>query len=49
MIAPVFIGAPMCRAFAPNSPVDQIEVNLKGGQVGDETYFGALQKGRMTI
>jgi 3-oxoisoapionate kinase len=49
MIAPVFIGAPMCRAFAPNSPVDQIEVNLKGGQVGDETYFGALQKVRKTI
>ncbi len=49
MIAPVFTGAPMCLAFAPNSPVNQIEVNLKGGQVGDETYFGALQKGRITI
>lgn len=49
MIAPVFMGAPMCRAFAPNSPVDTIEVNLKGGQVGDETYFGALQKGRKSI
>jgi uncharacterized protein YgbK (DUF1537 family) len=47
MIAPVFPGAPMCRAFAPGFPVDQIEVNLKGGQVGDETYFGALQKGRI--
>ncbi|MEN3322352.1 four-carbon acid sugar kinase family protein [Mariniflexile soesokkakense] len=49
MIAPVFIGAPMCRAFAPNSPINNIEVNLKGGQVGDETYFVALQKGRKTI
>lgn len=47
MIAPIFIGAPMCRAFAPNSPVNNIEVNLKGGQVGDETYFGALQKGKI--
>ncbi|MFG6685988.1 four-carbon acid sugar kinase family protein [Mariniflexile sp. HNIBRBA6329] len=49
MIAPVFIGAPMCRAIAPNSPVNNIEVNLKGGQVGDETYFGALQKGKKSI
>lgn len=49
MIAPVFTGAPMCRAFAPNSPVNNIEVNLKGGQVGDETYFGALQKGKKSI
>jgi uncharacterized protein YgbK (DUF1537 family) len=47
MIAPVFSGAPVCRAFAKGSPVDGIEVNLKGGQVGDETYFGALQKGKM--
>ncbi|AXP82919.1 hypothetical protein CJ739_3860 [Mariniflexile rhizosphaerae] len=49
MIAPVFTGAPMCRALAPNSPVNNIEVNLKGGQVGDETYFGALQKGKKSI
>jgi uncharacterized protein YgbK (DUF1537 family) len=48
MIAPLFSGAPLCRAFAPGSPVDGIEVNLKGGQVGDETYFGALQKGKTT-
>jgi uncharacterized protein YgbK (DUF1537 family) len=48
MIAPLFSGAPLCRAFAPGSPIDGIEVNLKGGQVGDETYFGVLQKGRIT-
>ncbi|WMI64871.1 four-carbon acid sugar kinase family protein [Aestuariibaculum sp. YM273] len=48
MIAPVFTGAPLCKAFAPDSPVDQIEVNLKGGQVGDETYFVALQRGKIT-
>jgi uncharacterized protein YgbK (DUF1537 family) len=49
MIAPVFVGAPMCRTYAPGSPVDQIEINLKGGQVGDASYFGALEKGRITI
>ncbi len=46
MIAPAFSGAPVCRAYANGSPVDGTEVNLKGGQVGDETYFGVLQKGR---
>ena len=45
MIAPAFYGAPVCRAYATGSPVDGIEVNLKGGQVGDKTYFGVLQKG----
>lgn len=44
MIAPAFSGAPVCRAYAAGSPADGIEVNLKGGQVGDETYFGVLQK-----
>ena len=47
MIAPLFSGSPLCRAFASGSPVDGIEVNLKGGQFGDETYFGALQKGKI--
>jgi len=47
MIAPLFLGAPLCCAYASGSPVDRIEVNLKGGQVGDATYFGALQKGKI--
>lgn len=47
MIAPIYSGAPVCRAFAAGSPIDGIEVNLKGGQVGDEKYFGALQKGKL--
>jgi uncharacterized protein YgbK (DUF1537 family) len=47
MIAPLLLGAPLCRAFASGSPVDGIEVNLKGGQLGDEAYFGALQKGKI--
>ena len=43
MIAPLYPGAPLCRAYAPGSPVDGKEVNLKGGQVGDERYFGVLE------
>lgn len=45
MIAPAYSGAPICRAYSSNASIDGIEINLKGGQVGDESYFGALQKG----
>lgn len=47
MIAPLTTGAPLCRAYAPNSPVGGMEVNLKGGQVGAIDYFGTLQKGTL--
>jgi len=43
MIASLNPGAPLCRAFAPDSPADGLEVNFKGGQVGAEDYFGRLR------
>jgi uncharacterized protein YgbK (DUF1537 family) len=46
MIAPIVVGAPLCRASAPGSPVDGLEVNFKGGQVGGEPYFGQVAKGK---
>ncbi len=46
MIAPLAPGAPLCRAHAPRSPADGIEVNFKGGQVGSEDYFGSVVQGR---
>ncbi len=46
MIAQLTPGAPLCRAFAPNSPIDGREVVFKGGQVGSETYFGILLDGK---
>ena len=39
MIAPIVPGAPLCRAYAAGKAIDQLEVNIKGGQVGDEDYF----------
>lgn len=39
MIAPLSPGSPLCRAYAPGSPIDGLEVNFKGGQVGKEDYF----------
>lgn len=47
MIAPLAPGAPLCRAHAPGSPANGIEINFKGGQVGAEDYFGAVARGRL--
>jgi uncharacterized protein YgbK (DUF1537 family) len=45
MICTLIPGAPLCRVHAPGSPVDGMEINLKGGQVGGEDYFGKLLEG----
>jgi 3-oxoisoapionate kinase len=44
MIAPLTPGAPLCRAYAPNSTVDGCEVVFKGGQVGAQDYFCAISR-----
>jgi 3-oxoisoapionate kinase len=46
MISPLTPGAPLCRAHAPNSPADKLEVVFKGGQVGAENYFETVLKGK---
>ncbi|MDX1936822.1 MAG: four-carbon acid sugar kinase family protein [Flavihumibacter sp.] len=45
MIAPVVMGAPLCKAYSTNRSIDGLEVNFKGGQVGAENYFVLMQKG----
>jgi uncharacterized protein YgbK (DUF1537 family) len=45
MIAALVPGAPLCTATAPGSPIDGLEVNFKGGQVGGEDYFEILMNG----
>lgn len=45
MIAPIVIGAPLCKAISKNKFVDGLEVNFKGGQVGSENYFELLLNG----
>jgi 3-oxoisoapionate kinase len=46
MIAPLTPGAPLCRAHAPGSPADGLEVVFKGGQVGPENYFEIMKRGK---
>jgi uncharacterized protein YgbK (DUF1537 family) len=45
MIAPIVIGAPLCKAISKNKFVNGLEVNFKGGQVGSENYFELLLNG----
>ena len=46
MIAPLAPGSPLCKAYAPGSPIDGLELNFKGGQVGKEDYF-EMVKGKI--
>ena len=39
-------GAPICKAHAPGSPLDGLEVIIKGGQVGGEDYFETVVEGK---
>jgi uncharacterized protein YgbK (DUF1537 family) len=47
MLAPLTPGAPLCRAHAPGSPADGLEVVFKGGQVGAVDYFETVARGRV--
>ncbi|MEN0052026.1 MAG: four-carbon acid sugar kinase family protein [Mucilaginibacter sp.] len=46
MVAPLWSGAPLCKAHAPGKAVHNLEVNIKGGQVGDDNYFLTVLKGK---
>ena len=44
--APLAPGAPLCRAHAPGSPLDGLELVLKGGQVGPDDFFAQVRDGQ---
>ncbi|WP_257984230.1 four-carbon acid sugar kinase family protein [Neobacillus cucumis] len=44
MIHQVSPGAPLCRTYSDNRHTDQIELALKGGQLGGKNYFEDLLK-----
>ena len=43
--APLAPGGPLCRAYAPGSPLDGLELVLKGGQVGSDDFFAQVRDG----
>ena len=47
MIAPLVIGAPLCKAYSKNKKINGLEVNFKGGQVGSEDYFEVMANGKL--
>jgi uncharacterized protein YgbK (DUF1537 family) len=44
-VAPLSPGAPLCCGHAPGSPLDGLELVLKGGQIGPETFFAQVREG----
>jgi 3-oxoisoapionate kinase len=45
MIAELTRGAPLCKAAASDSHVDGLEITFKGGQIGNENFFGLVEHG----
>jgi 3-oxoisoapionate kinase len=45
MIGELTRGSPLCRATAPGSPADGIEITFKGGQIGPVDFFGLVRDG----
>jgi uncharacterized protein YgbK (DUF1537 family) len=45
VVYPMAPGAPLCRASAPGSPFDGLEIVLKGGQVGGPDLFETVRRG----
>jgi uncharacterized protein YgbK (DUF1537 family) len=43
MIGVLTRGSPLCRASAPASPADGIEITFKGGQIGAKEFFGVVE------
>ncbi len=39
-------GAPLCRAWSTDATRDGLELVLKGGQMGGDSFFGAVRAGR---
>jgi uncharacterized protein YgbK (DUF1537 family) len=48
MMAPLSPGAPICLAHASGSPIDQLQIVFKGGQVGKEDFFTHYEKFKNT-
>jgi uncharacterized protein YgbK (DUF1537 family) len=44
--APLTPGAPLCKGHAHDSPLDGLELVLKGGQIGPEDFFARVRDGQ---
>lgn len=46
MVAPISPGVPLCKLHATDPNLNEVEIALKGGQLGGLDYFVQLQDGR---
>ncbi|HWP39522.1 MAG TPA: nucleotide-binding domain containing protein, partial [Tepidisphaeraceae bacterium] len=46
MIAELTRGSPLCRATAPGSPADGLQITFKGGQIGKQDFFTFVRDGK---
>jgi len=47
--APLTPGAPLCQGHATGSPLDGLELVLKGGQMGPENFFAWVRDGHCRL
>jgi len=45
VVAGLAPGAPLCRAWSTDASCDGLEIVLKGGQIGNEDFFGRVRAG----
>ena len=45
-LMPISPGAPLCYAHSKNENFDGLEISLKGGQNGSETYIQSIKQGK---
>jgi uncharacterized protein YgbK (DUF1537 family) len=45
MIGELERGAPLCKASSSNPRIDGLEIAFKGGQIGNEDFFGLVEQG----
>ncbi|CAG4894239.1 3-oxo-isoapionate kinase OiaK [Paraburkholderia gardini] len=48
VVAGLAPGAPLCRAWSAEARRDGLQIVLKGGQLGDAAFFGAVREGRVS-
>ena len=44
-LTPVAPGSPICKAHCDDPTYDGLEIALKGGQVGQQDFFGVVREG----
>lgn len=45
VVMPLTSGAPLCLVHSTSTKFDGLEIVLKGGQIGDESFFNSIKNG----